>query len=223
MKHSKKKKRSRRPNQVVVKGSDHGQESEEQRSLKSLKEALTSVSLEKAASAYREANGVLNKAAEIIGGLEEIPEDQATSCSSSSGTARLSSSSGSSSVEVFMEPNCGQIGVHGKGFRGNKQKKVVAATGTVSSFLGKDYVTPSIRKDSSKRKGYAHVPASKEDAEQFLCSLLGDNCELSMAVVRDVLGEFSIKKNIIICLDTPLASSVFIMVACDVKFGTKKV
>ncbi|XP_057473897.1 SMR domain-containing protein At5g58720 isoform X1 [Actinidia eriantha] len=189
MKHSKKKKRSRPPNQVGVKGANHGEESEEQRALKSLMEAFNSVSIEVVASAYREANGDLNKAAEIIGDLEEITDDQATSCSSSSGTARSSLGSGSSSSEVLMEPNCGQIGVHGKGFRGNKQKKVVAATGTVSSVLGKDYVTTSIRKDSSKRKGYAHVPASKEDAVQFLYSMLGDNSELSVAVVRDVLGQ----------------------------------
>jgi hypothetical protein len=30
---------------------------------------------------------------------------------------------------------------------------------------------------------------SVEEAEQFLCSMLGDNSELGMGVVRDVLGE----------------------------------
>ena len=30
-------------------------------------------------------------------------------------------------------------------------------------------------------------PVNKEEAEQFLCSMFGDECELSMAVVRDVL------------------------------------
>jgi hypothetical protein len=34
-------------------------------------------------------------------------------------------------------------------------------------------------------------PYNVEDAEQFLCSMLGDHSELSMGVVRDVLGESS--------------------------------
>ncbi|CAL5386435.1 unnamed protein product [Camellia sinensis] len=183
MKHSKKKKRSRPTNQVGVKGAAREGESEERRVVKSLMESFTSVSIEEASSAYREANGDPSKAAEILGELLEIADDQATSCSGSS------SSLGPSSAEVFMDANCGGSGVRGRGFRGtNKQKKVIASTGTVSTILGKEYVRSSPRKDSYKPlKGYAYGPANKGDAEQFLCSMLGDDCELSMAVVRDVL------------------------------------
>ncbi|XP_028082638.1 SMR domain-containing protein At5g58720-like isoform X2 [Camellia sinensis] len=183
MKHSKKKKRSRPTNQVGVKGAAREGESEERRVVKSLMESFTSVSIEEASSAYREANGDPSKAAEILGELLEIADDQATSCSGSS------SSLGPSSAEVFMDANCGGSGVRGRGFRGtNKQKKVIASTGTVSTILGKEYVRSSPRKDVYKPlKGYAYGPANKGDAEQFLCSMLGDDCELSMAVVRDVL------------------------------------
>ncbi|XP_028051246.1 SMR domain-containing protein At5g58720-like [Camellia sinensis] len=183
MKHSKKKKRSRPTNQVGVKGAAREGQSEERRVVKSLMESFTSVSIEEASSAYREANGDPSKAAEILGELLEIADDQATSCSGSS------SSLGPSSAEVFMDANCGGSGVRGRGFRGtNKQKKVIASTGTVSTILGKEYVRSSPRKDSYKPlKGYAYGPANKGDAEQFLCSMLGDDCELSMAVVRDVL------------------------------------
>ncbi|GMP49122.1 hypothetical protein CsSME_00016208 [Camellia sinensis var. sinensis] len=174
MKHSKKKKRSRPTNQVGVKGAAREGESEERRVVKSLMESFTSVSIEEASSAYREANGDPSKAAEILGELLEIADDQATSCSGSS------SSLGPSSAEVFMDANCGGSGVRGRGFRGtNKQKKVIASTGTVSTILGKEY-------------GYAYGPANKGDAEQFLCSMLGDDCELSMAVVRDVLCTYSV-------------------------------
>ncbi|GMP49119.1 hypothetical protein CsSME_00016208 [Camellia sinensis var. sinensis] len=192
MKHSKKKKRSRPTNQVGVKGAAREGESEERRVVKSLMESFTSVSIEEASSAYREANGDPSKAAEILGELLEIADDQATSCSGSS------SSLGPSSAEVFMDANCGGSGVRGRGFRGtNKQKKVIASTGTVSTILGKEYVRSSPRKDSYKPlKGYAYGPANKGDAEQFLCSMLGDDCELSMAVVRDVLCqcEYDVEK-----------------------------
>jgi hypothetical protein len=38
--------------------------------------------------------------------------------------------------------------------------------------------------------GTGKKAADREKAEQFLSSMLGDDCELSMAVVRDVLCEY---------------------------------
>ncbi|KAI8574013.1 hypothetical protein RHMOL_Rhmol01G0320900 [Rhododendron molle] len=180
MKQSKrKKKRSRPQNQDgVIKGAVHDKESEKSRGLKSLMEAFTSVSIEEADSAYIEADGDLNKAAEILGVLEE--------CSSSGGSARLSSSLGSSSTEGFLEASCGR---KGREVGGGKQKKVIAATGTVSNVLGKEYVMASPRKGKCRNEGFVDEPLSKGDAEQFLCSMLGDDCDLSLAVVRDVLGQ----------------------------------
>lgn len=176
----KKKKRSRPQNpNGVVKGAVDNEETEKTRALKNLMEAFTSVSIEEADSAYREANGELNKAAEILGGLGE--------CSSSSGSARLSSSVGSSSTEGLMEANCGR---NRRGVGGGKGKKVVAVTGTVSNVLGKEYVKASPRKGLRRYEGFVDEVMTKGDAEQFLCSMLGDDCELSMAVVRDVLCKF---------------------------------
>lgn len=58
----------------------------------------------------------------------------------------------------------------------------------VANVLGKDYVSSSPRKDVLvKQKGRARSKVDIEEAEQFLCSLLGDACELSMGVVKDVL------------------------------------
>ncbi|XAR58911.1 hypothetical protein NMG60_11014489 [Bertholletia excelsa] len=199
MKHStKKKKRSRPANQVVVQRTAREEEDSEERGvLKSLMEAFTSVSLEEAASAYRESKGDPNKAAEILASSMEIAEDNATSCSSSSGSVGTSSSSGSAYMEAFMEAHGDINGVHGRGLKGTRQKKkFVASTGTVSTVLGKGYVMSSPRKDSFKENGHMKVHPSKEEAEQFLCSMLGDDCELSMAVVRDVLCQcgFNIEK-----------------------------
>lgn len=191
MKQTKKKRRSRakKPNNkdVVAGGDGNGEES---RVINALMEAFSLTTLEEAASAYRDANGDVNKAAEILGAmLLDSSEDPSASSSttdypSTSSSMTGSSGVGSSSSEGLMDVN----GVSGKGFsRGNKGKKVVAATGTVSTVLGKDYVIASPRRDSMKSKGFGHGHVDKEETEQFLCSMLGDECELSMAVVRDVL------------------------------------
>ncbi|XP_059660864.1 SMR domain-containing protein At5g58720 [Cornus florida] len=185
MKHPKKKRRSRASKQVGGSSGPHEEKNEESKVVNSLTEAFEASSLEEATTAYREAKGDPNKAAVILGGLLESADGQnSSSCSSLCG----SSSSSSCTSEVFAESNCGQNMVHGKGFRGkNKSKKVVAATGTVSTLLLRDYVVRSPRRDSAKSKGYISGAVNKEDAEQFLCSMLGDDCDLSMAVVRDVL------------------------------------
>lgn len=176
MKQSKRKKRSRPRNQDgVLRGAVRDEESEKSRGLKSLMEAFTSVSVKEADSAYREADGDLNRAAEILGGLVE--------CSSSGGSSSL----GSSSTEGLIEASFGR---KGRDVGGGKQKKVIAATGTVANVLGKEYVTASPRKGKCRNEGFVGEPLSKGDAEQFLCSMLGEDAELSLAVVRDVLGEF---------------------------------
>lgn len=185
MKHSKKKKRSRPPKRTGSKNDAVCvEDNEETRVLNNLTEAFASVSIEEAKAAYKEANGDPNKAAEILGGL--IVEYGSTSTSGSVG-----SSSNSNLSLGFMEVNCEQNGVKEKGFRGAKPKKVVAASGMVSSFLGKDYVRSTPKRDwgKTREKEFSDEPLSKGDADQFLCSMLGDECELSMAVVRDVLCE----------------------------------
>ncbi|KGN47082.1 SMR domain-containing protein At5g58720 isoform X1 [Cucumis sativus] len=107
-------------------------------------------------------------------------DDLATTSSSSSSAITASSSSSSSySSEDVLDY---------KGYMGKKQKRLVASTGTISTVLGKDYVRSSLKRDSrNKFMEFDRGKFSQHEAEQFLCSMLGDECELSMAVVRDVL------------------------------------
>ncbi|KAF8402655.1 hypothetical protein HHK36_010744 [Tetracentron sinense] len=179
MKSPKKKKRVR-DSRRVDKDVAGDEKNEERRVLNWLIEAFSSASLDEAALAYREAKGDANKAAGILGGLLDKGEDPPTSSSSSSCSV-------SSSSESFFTSDVAQNPIRAKGFRENKQKRVVASAGTVSTVLGKDYLMSFSKKGSPKSKGLMNVPARKDDAEQFLCSMLGDSCELSMAVVRDVL------------------------------------
>ncbi|XP_057772475.1 SMR domain-containing protein At5g58720 isoform X3 [Salvia miltiorrhiza] len=117
-----------------------------------------------------------------------VMEDQSTTCSSSNGSYEMGSSSSSSS-------NASDIFGLGNGFLQDefkqksraKMKRVVATAGTVSTMLGKDYVRSLPKKGASKTNGFFEQNWSKEEAEQFLCSMLGDDCELSLAVVSDVL------------------------------------
>ncbi|XP_077221905.1 smr (Small MutS Related) domain-containing protein isoform X2 [Tasmannia lanceolata] len=91
------------------------------------------------------------------------------------------------------------IGVEGvKGSKQNrvkqkqkqKQKRVAASSGTVSSFLGKGYLRPSNSAANGNgpcmMKGLGKIPLSNEDAEEFLYSMLGDECQLNIGVIKDV-------------------------------------
>ncbi|KAL3616198.1 hypothetical protein CASFOL_039588 [Castilleja foliolosa] len=148
----------------------------EQMMLKQLLDAFGTVSVDE------EANG---KAAEVLTKTAAPESDQITTSSSSSGNYDVGSSSSSSVSEVFYDPNNFLDGFKPKSKP--KMKKVIAAAGTVSTLLGKDYVRSIPKKGSSKLKGFHEEKCCKEEAEQFLCSMLGDDCELSLAVVSDVL------------------------------------
>ncbi|KAE8687221.1 hypothetical protein F3Y22_tig00111022pilonHSYRG00285 [Hibiscus syriacus] len=171
--------------------------------LNSLMEAFGSISLDEANSAYNQANGDLDGAAEILSNLTDNGNNSEDPDPSTSSVSCGSSSSGSSGSS-FAETGCVQDLNSGRGrSRGGKQqKRVVAATGTVSTVLGKDYVRSSPWRDPA-----AAAPARsvlvKEEAEQFLCSMLGDECELSMAVIRDVLCQcgYNVEKALDTLLD----------------------
>lgn len=158
----------------------------------SLTEAFGSVSLEEATSAFCEADGDVNKAVEILTALTESNrEDPSTSSSVSGGSSSLDSGSSSGSCLGFGETSCVQNPAdYGNKKAWSKQKRVVAVTGTVANMLGKDYVRASPRK-AGRFKGVGDNQSGfdKEAVEQFLYSMLGDECQFSMAVVRDVLCE----------------------------------
>lgn len=222
--HNKKKKKrsASRASKPIASDGGQGQQSQQQQNLEqrqegtkvlvALMEAFDSISVEEAEEAYREAKGDINKAAQILENLMENSEDPSTS-SFSSGLSGFglgsssSSSTGSSSAsrDGFLEGNL----VNRKGFRGgNKQKRVLAVTGTVSTVLGKEYVKASPRRDSMKAKDFGNGVVEKEEAEQFLCSMLGNDCELSMGVVRDVLGQcgYDVEKALDVLLDLSASS-----------------
>lgn len=159
--------------------------------IRSLTEAFQSVSLEKATSAYREANGDVNKAAEILTALmDSNGEDPSTSSSVSGGSSSLDSGSRSGSSLGYVETSCVQNAVNTNNKKGgSRQKRVVAVTGTVANVLGKDYVRASPKKVGRLKEADDRNEFDKEEVEQFLWSMLGDDCQLSMAVVRDVLCE----------------------------------
>ncbi|KAK4384616.1 SMR domain-containing protein [Sesamum angolense] len=185
MKQSKKKKRSRASSKGNAENHGKIADEKEQGILKNLLEGFASVSVEEAASTYREAASDLSKAAEIPT-TSAVLEEQSATCSSSSRNYDAGSSSSSNASEVFgVANNFLQDGFKQKSK--HKLKKVVASAGTVSTVLGKDYVRSIPKKVSSKMKGFREENWSKEEAEQFLCSMLGDDCELSLAVVSDVL------------------------------------
>ncbi|KAL0434677.1 UNVERIFIED_CONTAM: SMR domain-containing protein, partial [Sesamum radiatum] len=185
MKQSKKKKRSRASSKGNAENHGMIADEKEQGILKNLLEGFASVSVEEAASTYREADRDQSKAAEIPT-TSAVLEEQSTTCSSSSRNYDAGSSSSSNASEVFgVANNFLQDGFKQKSK--HRLKKVVASAGTVSTVLGKDYVRSIPKKVSSKTKGFREENWSKEEAEQFLCSMLGDDCELSLAVVSDVL------------------------------------
>ncbi|CAK8565930.1 unnamed protein product [Lathyrus sativus] len=206
MKNSRKKKKQKPPKKV--------EENKEpkQRVLESLVEAFSLSSIEEAVVAYDVANGDSNKASEILRrGLVDSIEDpffsssySSSSCSGGSNGNGVSSGldvgSTSGSSDGFLEQICREDVV---GFEGvqqkQKQKKIVAATGTVSTILGNEYV----RRNSGRKKRIGNEVVDKEEAEQFLYSMLGNDCDLNLAVVRDVLCQcgYDVEKALDILLD----------------------
>lgn len=171
-----------------------GEDEESRIIISALVEAFGSISVDEAAAAFREADGNPNRAVEILRvGLLDGAEEPSTSSNSSGASASESgfaSSSVSGSSEGYVEANFMQDTLREKRVRGNKAKKLVAATGTVSTVLGKEYLKVSSARDSARSNGFLNggiVYGKEEETEQFLCAMLGEESELSLAVVRDVL------------------------------------
>ncbi|KEH34260.1 Smr (small MutS-related) domain protein [Medicago truncatula] len=219
MKNSRKKKKQKPPkkmeeNKESSKGVIENQQQEtKNKVLASLVEAFSLSSMEEAVMAYDVAKGDVNKASEILsrglGMVEnvEYPFSSSSSCSGgstsngfSSGLDLASTSGSSGSSDGFVEQVCGEDVV---GFKGGKQqkqkKKIVAATGTVSTILGNEYV----RRNGGRKKKFGNEVVGNEEAEQFLYSMLGNDCDLNLAVVRDVLCQcgYDVEKAMDVLLD----------------------
>ncbi|GJN06500.1 hypothetical protein PR202_ga24230 [Eleusine coracana subsp. coracana] len=151
---------------------------DERRDLAWLLDAFSTATIDQVDSAYREAGGDAFLAAGILGSMLDAqsrpkpppPPDPA--------------------------PRHGSAGK--KPCR--KPKKVAcAASGMVADVIGKEYTRPAPSPMSVTNawkgggggggEGDGARKYSVEEAEQFLCAMLGDNSELGMGVVRDVLGK----------------------------------
>ena len=166
---------------VVVAGNENEEEEKRKRSvLEALVEAFSLSSIREASMAYEIAGGDPDRASEILRkGSSDRFEDSFSCFSYGSSSSGGSSGGGGSS-------SCSGLELGSKGGRQQK-KKVVASTGTVSTVLGKEYV----RRNNIRNKGFSSNEVFEmEEAEQFLCSMLGDDSDINLAVVRDVLCEY---------------------------------
>ncbi|KAK6935729.1 protein of unknown function DUF1771 [Dillenia turbinata] len=157
--------------------------------LQTLAEAFSTISMDDM-SAFKEANGDPYKAADILSSFADYPPTSSNNSNSGSTSSEVSEVINESSVE----DNPVNYGVRAK--RAKNSRRFVASTGTVSTVLGKDYLVSSPNKGFSRPKRNWDRPVDKEDAEQFLCSMLGEDSDLNMAVVRDVLcqGDYDVEK-----------------------------
>lgn len=198
MDHTKKKKKNKKKRQrvsgkentCIQAASRKFTDEKDQGNLRNLLMAFSSVSLEEVHTAYEEAKGDPDVAAKILANVVESAarQDQSTTSSSSSGNDNVGSSSSSFASEVFGDANeFQQVGFNWKSKP--KSKKVIAAAGTVSTVLGKDYVRSTPKKGPSKLKGFHEESLNRKETEKFLCSMLGEECELSLAIVSDVLAK----------------------------------
>ncbi|XP_074568437.1 SMR domain-containing protein At5g58720 [Curcuma longa] len=141
----------------------------------------SSVSLDQIDSACREAGGDAFKAAGILGSQLDDPGEKL--------------------------PEGKRVGAV------RKQKRAPASTGIVPDVIGKGY-TGSVRRSRDGGSNLQFKDGTKrmysvEEAEQFLCSMLGHMSEITMDVVRDVLDQCgnSVEKALEALLDISASSS----------------
>uniref|UniRef100_A0A0E0FIQ9 Smr domain-containing protein n=1 Tax=Oryza nivara TaxID=4536 RepID=A0A0E0FIQ9_ORYNI len=176
---------------------------DERRDMAWLLDAFGTATIDQVDSAYREAGGDAFLAAGILGSSPE------TQPSPPPRPPDLSPRAGSGGRKASRRP----------------KKVAVAATGMVADVIGKGYTRPATSpvNKTNAWKGNAWKDGSGgdrkysvEEAEQFLCSMLGDNSELGMGVVRDVLGQYGcdVEKALDALLDISGMSSLQNMERC---------
>ncbi|KAF0917074.1 hypothetical protein E2562_016370 [Oryza meyeriana var. granulata] len=178
---------------------------DERRDMAWLLDAFGSATIDQVDSAYREAGGDAFLAAGILGSSPEAPPPPPPR------PPNLSPRAGSGSRKAIRRP----------------KRVAVAATGMVADVIGKEYTrsatSPVNTTNAWKRNawkssedGGGDRKYSVEEAEQFLCSMLGDNSELSMGVVKDVLGQYGcdVEKALDALLDISGISSLQNMERC---------
>ncbi|RLN23134.1 SMR domain-containing protein [Panicum miliaceum] len=178
---------------------------EERRDLAWLLDAFASATIDQVDSAYREAGGDPFLAAGILGSTQDTqPPQPPQPAPQPPPPPDLSPRSGSGGRKAGRRP----------------KRVAVAATGMVADVIGKDYTRPATPpvsapnawkgRDPERDGGSGARKYSVEEAEQFLCSMLGENSELGMGVVRDVLGQYGydVEKALDALLDISGVSSI---------------
>ncbi|KAG2586064.1 SMR domain-containing protein At5g58720-like isoform X2 [Panicum virgatum] len=178
---------------------------EERRDLAWLLDAFASATIDQVESAYREAGGDPFRAAGILGSTQDTqPPQPPQPAPQPPPPPDLSPRSGSGGRKAGRRP----------------KRVAVAATGMVADVIGKDYTRPATApvsspnawkgRDQERDGGSGARKYSVEEAEQFLCSMLGDNSELGMGVVRDVVGQYGsdVEKALDALLDISGVSSI---------------
>lgn len=167
--------------------------------------AFSSVSLDDIASAYAEAGLDAFKAAGILGAQLEDPGEAAAA------------------EEVVIEEKKRRQQQQQKKRidEERKQKRVAASSGMVANVIGKGYAKRGSNCGGGggregKREvneGYVNWNGkgrvyTVEEGEEFLCSMLGDNSELGMGVVKDVLCQYGcdVEKALDVLLDLSASS-----------------
>ncbi|XP_078175325.1 SMR domain-containing protein At5g58720-like [Carex rostrata] len=123
-----------------------------------LHDVFTSLSVDQIESAYTEAGCDTFKAAGILGTHLEVEQED------------------QHNKEPTVSENSSQ-----KKAKKARPRHVVVSSGMVSGVIGKEY-TGSHSESNDK------IQRDVEEAEGFLCSMLGENSDLGMGVVRDILG-----------------------------------
>lgn len=139
------------------------EENERNRSFNCLVEAFSSLSFDEVISAYQAAGEDANKAAAIL------------------------------SADLMGAGEAGDGVQEEKSASGGRRKKIItSSTGMVSSFMGKGYVGNGSSRGSGliESKGAGGRSRWREEAEEFLFSMLGVECHLNFGVVRDVFCKF---------------------------------
>ncbi|KAK6927097.1 protein of unknown function DUF1771 [Dillenia turbinata] len=183
MKPQKKKKKRSQASKPAVKQPPPAKQGDENNGdvqvLQTLAEAFSSISTEDISSAFKEANGDPNKAAEILSTFADDPPTSSNNSNSGSSSSQVS--------EVINERKDNPVNYGARAKGAKNSKRIVASSGTVSTVLGKDYLVSSPNKCFLRPKRNWNQPVDKEDAEQFLCSMLGNDCDLNMAVALNAL------------------------------------
>jgi hypothetical protein len=131
-----------------------------------LSDAFFSLSIDQIESAYNEAGCDAFKAAGILGTHLEMEHEEEDR--HNMGPAVSENSSQKKAKKV-------------------RPRHVAVSSGMVSSVIGKHY-TGSHSESNDKIQRDLEFKYSAEEAEEFLCSMLGENSDLGMGVVRDILG-----------------------------------